>query len=133
MKAVALTLMTTLAITLLVVSPANAEIAWQTNLRTAHAQAQAEGKLLLLHFFTDNCPWCDKLEAGAFKDERVNASIAQNFVAVKVHAGQSPKLAEMFKVSKFPMDVIVTTDGKTLSHGISPQEATRYTALLAST
>ncbi|TWU60024.1 hypothetical protein Poly51_02980 [Rubripirellula tenax] len=133
MKAVALTLLTTLAITLVVSSPANAEIAWQTNLRTAHAQAQAEGKLLLMHFFTDNCSWCDKLEAGAFKDASVGGAISQNFVAVKVHAGQSPKLAEMFKVTKFPTDVIVTTEGKTLAHGVSPQEPSRYVAMLAST
>ncbi len=133
MKALALTLMTTLAITLLVASPANAEIAWQNNLRTAHAKAQAEGKLLLLHFFTDNCGWCDKLEAGAFQDSGVNEALATNFVAVKVHAGQSPKLAEMFKVSSFPTDVIVTTEGKTIAHGVSPQEPTRYIAMLAST
>ncbi|QDT05543.1 thiol:disulfide interchange protein precursor [Rubripirellula lacrimiformis] len=130
MKAVALTLMTTIAMTLMVASPANAEIAWQTNLRTAHAKAQAEGKLLLLHFFTDNCVWCDRLEEGAFLDPSVNSAIEEKFVAVKVHAGQSPKLAEMFKVTKFPTDVVVNIEGKTLSHGVSPQQPDRYIAML---
>ncbi len=130
MKAVALSLMTTMAITLSVASPANAEIAWHSNLRTAHAQAQSEGKLLLLHFYTDDCSWCDKLEAGAFKDPSVDRAISQNFVPVKVHAGQTPKLAEMFKVTKFPTDVIVNVEGKTLSHGVSPQEPIGYVAML---
>ena len=62
MRTAALSLMTTLAITVIVSTDATAEIPWQENLRSAHAQAQREGKLILLHFYSDNCTWCDRLE-----------------------------------------------------------------------
>ena len=109
---------------------ASAEIAWRDNLRTAHAEAQAEGKQLLLHFYTDNCPWCDKLEEGAFQAEGVHRSIERGYIPVKVHAGRNPKLTQMFEVKKFPTDVVVTIAGEQLSHSVSPQDPERYVAML---
>ncbi len=126
-------LLATLAFSCVAASDANADIDWETNLRSAHAQAQAEGKLLLLHFYSDNCTWCDKLEEGSFKAPQVGFAISKNFVPVKIHANSSPKLAAMFKVNKFPTDVIVTTEGKTLSHTVSPQNPDRYVTMLSST
>lgn len=107
-----------------------AEIAWRDNLRTAREEADATGKLLLLHFYTDNCHWCDKLEEGAFRAPTVNGTIDGSFVPVKIDAQSNPKLVEAFRVSRFPTDVIVTTDGTVLSHGISPQAETEYVAML---
>lgn len=130
MRKAAHSLIIPVAISLLAASQAHAEIAWQTNLRAAHAQAQQEGKLLLLHFYSDHCSWCEKLEKGAFQEPHVGQAISQRFVPVKVHANTNPKLAEMFKVNKFPTDVIVTTEGKTLSHAVSPQDPDRYVAML---
>ncbi|QDV40917.1 thiol:disulfide interchange protein precursor [Stieleria neptunia] len=109
----------------------HAQIAWEGKLRDAHAKAKQQGKLMLLHFYTDNCIYCDRLEAGAFRSASVSQSINQNFVPVKVHGTKNPKLAEMFKVTKYPTDVIVTTDGKALSHSVSPQQPDRYIAMLA--
>ncbi len=114
----------------LVASSAHAEIAWRDNLRTAHAEAEAEGKQLLLHFYTDNCSWCEKLEAGAFQSRQVHESVQQHVVPVKVHAEENPKLTEMFSVQKFPTDVIVTVQGETLSHSVSPQDPSSYVAML---
>lgn len=106
-------------------------IQWESDLRAAHARAQQENKHLLLHFYSDNCVWCDRLEAGAFKSPQVIDSINQNFIALKIHAGQNPSLAKTFRVSSFPTDVIVTTQGTALAHGTSPQAADRYVAMLA--
>ncbi len=110
--------------------PAAAGIPWQNNLRAAHSQAQSEGKLLLLHFYGDNCPWCDRLEAGAFRSPGVGQAIAEAYVPVKIHVGQNPSLAKMFKVQSLPTDVIVTTEGNALSHRVSPQKPNEYVAML---
>lgn len=130
MRTAAKSLFLTLVITTIATSHAYAEIAWQSNLRSAHAQAQQEEKLLLLHFYTDNCAWCDRLEAGSFRAPQVNQAIDRSFVPVKIHAGENPKLAKMFKVTRFPTDVVVTTEGQTLVHKVSPQDPERYVAML---
>lgn len=111
--------------------PAFAEIQWQTQLKAAHAQAQSEGKMLLLHFYDDNCVWCDRLEKGAFQSPEVQAAIQKNYVPVKIHAGKSPTFATQFKVTRFPTDVIVTVQGQALSHSVSPQEPSAYVAMLS--
>lgn len=108
-----------------------AEIPWRSDLTTAHAEAKEQNKPLLLHFYSDNCVWCDRLEAGAFQSPQVGAAVDQEFIAVKIHAAQSPELAKMFQVTKFPTDVVVTPAGKTLSHSVSPQDPSRYVAMLA--
>lgn len=110
---------------------AMAEIPWQNDLKKAHMQAQAEGKPLLLHFYTDNCIYCDKLEAGAFQNPNVQQAIQAGFVPVKIHAGKQRKLAAMFKVSRFPTDVVVTTQGDAMSHRVSPQKPGDYVQMLA--
>ena len=37
----------------------------------------------------------------------------------------------MFKVTKFPTDVVVTVEGQTLTHRVSPQKSDRYVAMLS--
>lgn len=115
----------------LATSAAQAEIRWETNLRAAKEKAEQEGKLLLLHFYSDNCVWCDRLEAGAFEAPEVADAIHRNYVPVKIHAGQNPGFAKTFRVTSFPTDVVVTPDGTALAHGTSPQAADRYVAMLA--
>jgi len=119
------------AVTELHAQQTSSGIRWETDLRAAHSRAQQEGKLLLLHFYSDNCVWCDRLEAGAFKVAQVADAIHQNYVPVKIHAGQNPSLAKTFRVNSFPTDVIVTTEGTALAHGTSPQAADRYIGMLA--
>ncbi len=123
---------TLLTLTALVIfSPiAGAQIPWQTNLRAAHSQAEAQGKLLLLHFYSDDCIFCDRLEAGTFRSPEVGATINQRFIPVKIHGGKNPQLIEMFKVKKYPTDVIVTPGGQTVGHAVSPQQPNRYISML---
>ena len=130
MRTAALSLLITATLAIMTADTASAEIKWQTNLRAAQAQADAQGKLLLLHFYSDNCIWCDRLEAGAFQAAQVNESIMQGYVPVKIHGGKNPQLVEMFKITKFPTDVIVTPKGQTLSHSVSPQQPSRYASML---
>lgn len=111
--------------------PAWAQIPWNNDLQAAHAQAKQEGKRLLMHFYTDNCVYCDRLEAGAFQSPALAAAIEKHFVPVKIHAAMNPKIAKTFRVTRFPTDVIVTTDGTVLSHGVSPQDPNRFINLLA--
>ncbi|MGB7343025.1 MAG: DUF255 domain-containing protein [Pirellulaceae bacterium] len=129
-KLPATTALTVIALLLFSASSARAQIAWQTNLQSAHAQAKNEGKLLLLHFYSDNCVYCERLEEGSFKSPQVGQTINQQFVPVKIHGGNNAHLTTMFKVTKYPTDVIVTPEGTTLIHSVSPQEPARFVAML---
>ncbi|MEM6363681.1 MAG: DUF255 domain-containing protein [Planctomycetota bacterium] len=114
-------------------SHASAEIAWETDLQAAHATAMSQSKPLLLHFTSDNCVWCDRLEAGAFQSPEVQQAIAEDFIPVKIHASVpgASDLAKMFKVTGFPYDVVVWPTGQTLSYSVSKQKPSDYVAMLA--
>lgn len=115
---------------LITASSVQAEINWHLELREAHSVAKNQNKPILLHFYADDCVWCEKLERGALASPDVAEAIHANFVPVKIHANSSPTLAKMFKVDKFPSDVIVTTTGDTISHSVSPQDVSRYLEML---
>ena len=115
---------------LITASSVQAEINWHIELREAHSVAKNQNRPILLHFYADDCVWCEKLERGAFASPEVAEAIHANFVPVKIHANSSPTLAKMFKVDKFPSDVIVTTTGDTMSHSVSPQDVSRYLEML---
>ena len=110
--------------------PVSAEIRWRDSLREAHAEARSEGKLLLLHFYTDRCVYCDKLEENAFRASAVQQTLNGRVIPVKIDGGRDQKLRDMFQVRKFPTDVVVTTDGEILSHSVSPQDPGRYVAMI---
>ncbi len=118
------------AFSFVLASSAEAQIKWHTNLQAAHAKAKSEGKLMLLHFYGDNCIFCERLEQGAFQSPLVSQAVNQRFIAVKIHGGNNKPLTDMFKVTKYPTDVVVQPDGTTLEHIVSPQEPTRYVAML---
>lgn len=120
-----------IASAVLFVAPARAEIAWRPDLTTAHAEAVETGKLLLVHFYKDNCVWCEKAEQGVFRDRAIAAAIESQFVPVKVHGEREPAFAAAFSISRYPTDVIVATDdGKVLAHRVTPQDTGRYMAML---
>ena len=107
-----------------------ADIQWQPDLQTAVATARSTGKPILLHFRSDACVWCDRLEAGAFRNGVVQQTINEQFVAVEINGSKDRQLANYFKVDRFPTDLIVTPEGQTLSRSTSPQEPGRYVAML---
>lgn len=120
-----------LALVMTVSTTATAEIVWREDLQKAHAEATQTGKPLLLHFYGDNCPWCDKLEVGAFKSAEVADAIEKGFVPVKVHTGRNQNLVQMFKVRQIPTDVVVTPNGQVISHGTSKQSSKDFVAVLS--
>src|SRR5438309_340090 len=75
---------------LLAAAPALAEdqIPWVADFQTACGMAAEQHRLVLLHFYSDNCDWCVRLEQNVFSKLEVAEAVAQNYQAVKVHAGK---------------------------------------------
>jgi protein disulfide-isomerase len=109
---------------------AMADIAWQTDLQAAHKLSQNSGKLMLVHFYSDNCVWCDRLEAGAFGNPQVSDAINREFIPVKIHAGKQASVANHFGVTQWPTDVIVDATGLVHGRSVSPQAPAEYVQML---
>src|SRR5687768_14774549 len=80
------------------------QIPWAADFRQACEQAGQQKKLVLLHFYSDDCPPCVRVDQNVFSRPEVATAIARNYVPVKVHAGQNPELASRYQITRWPTD-----------------------------
>lgn len=109
---------------------AEEQIAWTPDFRTACGMAAEQRRLVLLHFFNDNCPPCVRLEKNVFTKNEVAEAVAQNYLPVKVHVGKNPQLASRYRINQWPTDVVVTPSGLEVFRSVSPQAPSDYIAML---
>ena len=79
------------------------------SVRKALAQAETEGKLVLLYYTTTWCAPCRVMEATTFEDPEVAAWVAEHTVAVKVDGGLGR--AGRYDKRSYPAVVYVDADG----------------------
>ncbi|MCO6456854.1 MAG: DUF255 domain-containing protein [Pirellulaceae bacterium] len=109
---------------------ASGPIAWLTDVREAQHLATQQQRLILLHFWDDNCPPCRRLEENVFPQPQVVEALQTSYVPVKVKVRDMPHLRRLYNVTSWPTDVITTPDGEELFRAISNQDPDRYVALL---
>lgn len=61
-----------------------------------------------LHFYTDWCGYCKKMESETFSDDEVISSLNEDFVSIKVNADTEPKIARQFGANQFPFNWFVS-------------------------
>ena len=87
-------------------------------IRTAVAQAKAEGKYVFCQVGGDWCPWCRRFAAFVKADTAINALVQENFVYIHVNYSRDNKNPEAMKFLGnpgrfgFPVFVIVNNDGQ---------------------
>jgi YHS domain-containing protein len=106
------------------------QIPWAPSIAQAQKTANDERKLVLLHFYNDHCEPCTRVEQNVFTQPQVAQAIARNYVPVKIHAGQQPKIAEQYRVDRWPTDIICTPAGLEIMRTTSPQKAEAYVGLV---
>ncbi len=112
--------------------PAAAEqVAWQTNLEEAMAEARESNRPVLLHFWTPDCVPCRRLEKSVLNQPRVVETLERQFIPVKVNAQDHPEIARRYHVSSVPVDVVVTANNEELARMYTPQDPDRYVAQLS--
>ncbi len=121
-----------LAALVLVAGNALAEdrIPWVADYNAACGMAAEQRRLVLLHFYNDNCGPCVRLDQNVFSKTEVADAVSQNYLAVKVHAGKNPQLATRYHINQWPTDVFVTASGLEVYRTVSPQKPAEYIALL---
>jgi YHS domain-containing protein/thioredoxin-related protein len=109
---------------------AQTRIPWLQNLQEAQQIANQERRLLLIHFYSDTCPPCRKLEQVVFPNPEVCRVMSMNYIPVKVNGERDRDTAKQYQVDRWPTDVIADAQGRVVYKTISPQDPTRYAQLL---
>ncbi|MEQ8784912.1 MAG: thioredoxin domain-containing protein [Pirellulaceae bacterium] len=106
-------------------------VRWSASLPDAMAQAEHQGKLLLIHFWSTGCAPCQRMESYVFTREDVADSIAADFIPVKVDAMQQRDIAKQFGVDQWPTDVVATPSGKMIGKLVGERQALEYKSKVA--
>jgi YHS domain-containing protein/thioredoxin-related protein len=89
-----------------------AQINWQNGIAEAATQAKAQHKLIIVHFYGNNCPPCKTMDAEVYTDPRVIAGMNQLFIPVKVDTGQHSELVKQYDIKAIPTDLVIDENGK---------------------
>ena len=106
------------------------QMPWVEDFGVACQQASAQGKLVLIHFYSDDCPPCVRVEKNVFSQAEVGAVVGKACVPVKVHARQNPALVAKYHVQAWPTDVFVTPAGLEVTRTISPKAPADYISMV---
>ena len=116
---------------LLGASAAQQAIPWQPNLDSARTLAAQSDRLILMHFRSEACSPCVRMDREVFSDVRVASELTRYYVPVRIDVRQAPKLAQQYGVTAYPTDVIVTPEGKEIGRSVGFLPRTDYVARLS--
>jgi len=91
------------------------------------AKAKKEKKHIMLHFYTNWCGWCKRMDRYTFGDEEVKKVLNESYVAVRVNgqSGEKVKLdgkeiterqvASMYRVRAYPITWFLRPSGERIA------------------
>ena len=94
-----------------------AEIAWRPWGEAAFAQAQEQGKPVLLAISAVWCHWCHVMDETSYSDASVIAQINERFIPVRVDNDQRPDVNARYNMGGWPTTALLTPDGEVLYGG----------------
>ncbi|MEE2686109.1 MAG: hypothetical protein VYB09_07340 [Planctomycetota bacterium] len=108
-----------------------ASILWQTDVEKAQQLGARHNRLILLHFWSRDCPNCEELEQGAFRDPSFVTALHTTYIPVKINVDKFPQLRRRYRIRRRPTDVVITASGEELHRGLSRRATGQYQNLLS--
>ncbi len=104
---------------------------WRTDYQQARADAEREGKLLLLHFHAKWCGPCRQMDREVLATPAMARALGENIIAVKVDSDLNQQLVGQLGIQALPSDVFMTPEGKVLMRTQGKQQAGNYLQMVS--
>ncbi len=119
-----------IAVSMATASDNKYSIDWQAWSPAAFADAERQGKLVLLNLEAVWCHWCHVMDQQTYSDPAVATVIADHFIAIKVDHDAQPDLANRYRAFGWPATIVLSADGTDLIKRAGYIEADRFTRQL---
>ncbi len=80
------------------------------------SEVRASEKKALLHFWTDWCTYCKKMDATTFADASVIEYLNEHYVAIKIDGDRQQTLTSDYQVKGFPTNWFLTEETEKITH-----------------
>lgn len=104
----------------------NNSIHWLNDIGHAKQLAAQSGRLVYIHFYSDNCTACDTVERHCLSNPEFVRAIHENFIPVKVNVDESPSVVRKWRVRRWPTDLVIDSEGDKHFDSITNPNATAY-------
>ena len=98
--------------------------------KTGMDEAQSAEKKIFVHFRTDWCTYCRKMDATTFKDETVVDYLNENFIPILVDGDKQKKVAVDYGVKGYPTNWFLTETEERISSLPGYVDAKRFLLIL---
>jgi thioredoxin-like negative regulator of GroEL len=87
-------------------------IQWRTDYNAARKEAEAKKMPLLIDFWRPACPPCERMEQYTFRDPRIQATVNEKFIPLKINGLEDAQLTSHLQINLFPSIVLATPEGR---------------------
>ncbi len=108
----------------------DAAVSWENDYDLALEKALLTRRPVLVFFYADWCGWCRKLDREAFRDPRF-ADMARDLIPVRINGERERGLAALFRVTGFPVTVVLSRQGRVLGRISGYRPAGEFLDLVA--
>jgi thioredoxin-related protein len=77
--------------------------------------AKASGKPVLINFYSDDCRWCDRMDAETYSNDEIASYLDRYFVAIKVHGEKEKDLKRKFTIVGYPTIWFIDSAGERIA------------------
>ncbi len=92
----------------------NSNIQWLSYTKGMETLQSGEN-LGFLHFYTDWCGFCKKMEDETFSVKEISDYLNQNFIPIKVDAEAQKDLARQYGANQYPANIFLSPDGEVIA------------------
>ena len=90
-------------------------ISWRADLRSAQAEARAQGRPIWLQFTGPWCPSCERMERDTFRQSRIVARARSRFIPVRLRSDVHEELVSRYGITGIPTTIIVQPNGQVIA------------------
>ena len=110
-----------------------AEIAWRTWGPDAFAEAQAQGKPILLSISAVWCHWCHVMDETSYSDAQVIGGVNDGYIPIRVDNDERPDVNRRYNMGGWPTTAFLTPDGEIIHGGtyVPPELMRSYVTQVA--
>lgn len=87
---------------------------WHSSFEQALQEAQRLNRPLLVHFYSEWCTPCRRMDREVLRQADVQSRLGRRFVVARIDADMHPELVERFNIRGLPSDVVLTPTGEVL-------------------